>query len=183
MSPPVADCQVSQHVSRAESCCLSATSGCFDELPQLRLRQPLDGVAVLDEPVDQFTVGAGLSLRPAFDAAAPRLAECAEVVNSNTDPETFLASASADGIKTWQAIDEHVGTLTIIGSVVAHFGPHSASFPLSEVPGNVSNAGFINNIDVLCVSPEWHFERACALFHQFGSHRNSPWFRGASSCG
>jgi hypothetical protein len=65
--------------------------------------------------------------------------------------------------------------------VVAHFGPHSTSFPLSEVPANISaGTGFINNVGILCVDPQFGLERACSLFTQWGSHRNSPWFRSAS---
>jgi hypothetical protein len=95
------------------------------------------------------------SLRPAFDEAAAKLAECAELVNPGADPETFLASASAEQIQAWQAIDEHIATLTKISSAVGHFGPHSSSFPLSEVPANIVNAGFINNSGVMCVHPQW----------------------------
>ena len=122
------------------------------------------------------------SLRPAFDEAAAKLAQCTELVNPDTDPETFLASATAKQIKAWQEIDEHIATLTRISSVVAHFGPHSTSFPLSEVPGNISSgAGFINNNGVMCVDPKLVLETACSLFHSWGSHRNSPWFRSATA--
>jgi len=121
------------------------------------------------------------SLRPQFDVAAAKLVECAELVDPGTDPETFLASATAEQIRAWQEIDEHVATLTKISSVVAHFGPHSTSFPLSEMPANISaHMGFVNNNGVMCVSPEWGLERGCQLFLNHGSHRNSPWFRGAA---
>lgn len=132
----------------------------------------LDEGGAADEVID--------SLRPAFDTAATKLAECAELVNPNTDAETFLASASPEQIAAWRDVDEHVATLTKVSSVVGNFGPHSNSFPLLEVPANLTNVGFINNIGTLCVDPQWDLGRACALFQKFGSHRNSPWFRGAS---
>jgi hypothetical protein len=71
--------------------------------------------------------------------------------------------------------------LTKISSAVAHFGPHSTSFPLSEVPANISSGtGFINNNGVMCVDPHFDLTRACTLFLKHGEHRNSPWFKGAS---
>ena len=122
------------------------------------------------------------SLRPAFDEAASKLAECAELVNPGVDPETFLAAATADQIKAWQAIDEHITTLTKISSAIGHFGPHSTSFPMSEIPVNISTgSAFINNLGVLCVDAQLGLERGCSLFLSWGNHRNSPWFKGASA--
>lgn len=120
------------------------------------------------------------ALTPAFNSAATQLAECAELVDANTDAETFLASATAKQIKAWQAIDEHVAVLTKISTVVGHFGPHSTSFPLSEIPTITSGGGFINNNGVMCVDPQWGLVRGCQLFIKHGTHRNSPWFKGAS---
>lgn len=135
-------------------------------------------VAALDEGAADAIID---SLREPFDSAAAELAACAEVVNPSDDPETFLASATAQQIKAWQAIDEHIETLTKISSAVTHFGPHSTSFPLSEIPGNISSGtGFINNNGVMCVDPQWGLERGCQLFLNHGTHRNSPWFKGAS---
>jgi hypothetical protein len=85
------------------------------------------------------------SLSPTFDEAAAKLAECANLVTPGADPETFLTSATTNQIKAWKAIDEHVATLTKISSVVGNFGPHSATWPLLEVPANVTSASFINN--------------------------------------
>ena len=110
------------------------------------------------------------------------MAECAELVNPGADPETFLASATAEQIKAWQAIDEHIATLTKISSAVGHFGPHSTSFPLSEVPANISSgSGFINNNGVLCIDATLSLEQACSLFASWGTHRNSPYCRAASA--
>ncbi|MCV7428061.1 hypothetical protein [Mycobacterium montefiorense] len=121
------------------------------------------------------------SLRPQFDEAAQKLTACAELVTPGADPETFLASATSEQIQSWQSIDEHVATLTKISSAVSHFGPHSTSFPLSEVPGNTgAHAGFVNNNGVMCVDPQWSLVHGCELFSGYGSHRNSPWFKGAS---
>lgn len=121
------------------------------------------------------------SLRPQFDEAAAKLAQCAELVSAGTDAETFLATATSDQIQAWQAVDEHIATLTKVSSAVTHFGPQSTTFPLSEVPGTMGSiAAFINNNGTMCVDPQWGLERACELFQNYGTHRNSPWFRGAS---
>lgn len=135
--------------------------------------QALDEGGAADAVID--------SLRPQFDEAAAELAACAQLVDPTVDAEVFLSSATADGIRAWQAIDEHVTTLTKIGSAVGHFGPHSTSFPLSEVPASTSTpTGFLNNVGVLCVDPQWGLERGCRLFMNHGTHRGSPWFKGAS---
>jgi hypothetical protein len=121
------------------------------------------------------------SLRPQFDETAAKLAQCAELVNPGADPETFLTSATSEQIQSWQAIDEHVATLTKIGSAVAQFGPHSTSFPLCEGPPVAgAGTGFMNSVGVMCVDAQWGLVRGCELFMKHGNHRNSPWFRGAS---
>ncbi|RFZ49347.1 hypothetical protein MSS2_04244 [Mycobacterium marinum] len=121
------------------------------------------------------------SLRQPFDKAVTALRECAELVDFGANPEQFLAGATSEQIQAWQAIDEHVATLTRISSAVTHFGPQSTTFPLMELPGTVgSDVAFINNNGTLCVDPEYGIARGSELFQNHGTHRNSPWFKGAS---
>ncbi|MEW5808566.1 MAG: hypothetical protein AB1925_03855 [Actinomycetota bacterium] len=159
-----------------------------DELHRRQFRADLRAhvePAIVRQFVNAVDEGGGAdeiidSLRPAFGTAAAKLIECAELVDANADPEVFLASASAEQIKAWQAIDEHVATLTKVSTIASHFGPHSTSFPLLEIPANVGNLGFINNNGVMCVDAKYGLDQACRLFQNHGNHRNSPWFRGAS---